>query len=325
MERQEELQQWMQSHLPDRLKSVQSLAGDASFRRYHRVFCQDDKSYILVDALPEHENSAAYLKVAKLFSNSGICVPDIYAADTERGFLLLKDFGDCLLLDDLSNRGPIPSYQQALNVLQQIQVIPTVQANLPNFDNDFIKRELFLFKDWFVEKYLGIELTTADENMLQDIFDEITRQILQQPKVCIHRDYQSRNLMVLNSGALGVIDFQDAMVGPITYDFVSLIKDCYIDWPVEIIEHFSQLFCQHYQIARKDFNAWFHMMVVQRHLKNLGIFARLAIRDQRRNYLQYYPRMINYVLESLTALPELTPLMTFFQKTIIPKLKLGAM
>lgn len=322
MERQQELEQWLKAQLADRPNTVQALPGDASFRRYHRVYA-DQKSYILVDARPEYENSETYLKVAKLFANSGICVPDVFAADAKRGFLLLKDFGDELLLDALA-ADPIARYQQSLRLLSQIQAIPLTACDLPVYDAQFMDKELSLFNEWYLSKHLGLTLNAAEHAMLEEMFAQIKSSLAAQEQVCIHRDFQSRNIMVLADGSLGLIDFQDAMIGPVSYDFVSLIKDCYIDWPPSVVMPIMTTFCQQQHYAIEEFKPWFHMAVIQRHLKNLGIFARLAYRDQRPQYLQYNPRLINYLTESFNALPEFSPLMNFFQTQIIPK-QIGVM
>ncbi|HSY26915.1 MAG TPA: phosphotransferase, partial [Burkholderiaceae bacterium] len=216
------------------LESLRPASADASFRRYFRVGASDGVSYIAMDAPPPQENVQTFMHVAEIFGQAGASVPKIVAHDIENGFLLLSDLGPTTYLHALNPDSAYKLYIDALDtlVLIQVQSRPDV---LPEYDRAFLLRELMIFPEWYIGKHLGVTLTDAQTADLNKVFDALLANILAQPQVYVHRDYHSRNLMVLPSGNPGVLDFQDARYGPITYDVVSLLRDAYIQWDEEVV------------------------------------------------------------------------------------------
>jgi len=289
--------------------AIQPVSGDASFRRYFRG--ETDKgNWILVDAPPDKEDSRPFLAVQATMLQCGVQVPQVLAADLHQGFMCLQDFGSDLmwpaleqarLREELVTAGKL--YKQAFDELLKIQRCPA-QA-LPAYDAALLQREVLLFSDWLCEGILKLELTAEDRRLLAALFELLVQSALAQPSVYVHRDYHSRNLMLLDSG-LGVIDFQDAVHGPFSYDLVSLLKDCYIAWPAASVESWAidYLARAHdarivHQLGEAEFLRSFHLMGVQRHLKAAGIFCRLWLRDGKPGYLQEIPRTLAYI----SALP----------------------
>jgi N-acetylmuramate 1-kinase len=315
MTQQQQLKQWLLEQLPDRVKSIQALPGDASTRCYYRVLGYKS-SYILVNAQAAPESMRSFAVVAQWFIQAGVCVPEIYAADYERGYVLLSDFGDQLLLFALrETTSPLPYYQQALSELHKIQGVDA-DSHLPHYTVAFMQQELALCHEWYLTRYLGLGLSGAEQAVWDEATGLITTQLSQQSQVCMHRDFQSRNLMLLPQGGIGVIDFQDAMLGPLSYDIVSLLNDCYIDWPVAVVKPLLEQFCAINSLDDLEFQRCFYYSVLQRHLKNLGVFSRLAIRDKRPNYCQHIPRILNYLQEAFAFLPEFAAMQGFFQQRI---------
>lgn len=307
------LEQWLQITLQQSNVHVIPLTGDASFRKYYRIHL-GEKSYIVMDAPPAQEPLAPFLAVQKLLESHQICVPTIYAVDEQQGFALLEDFGDTLLFNLLKTSHATPQqaekyYHAALDQLNQLQTCHE-QAPFPlaPFDANFIASELSHFKHWFLEKYLQLQLTAAEHKLIDDSCQKITQRILEQPSVFIHRDYHSRNIMLLKEGGLGIIDFQDAMLGPFTYDAVSLLKDCYLQWPTTYVTQWLQYFYNlspyKQQCSFNEFHDAFDYCGLQRHLKVLGIFARLYLRDNKPQYLQDLPLTRQYVMACLESYPE---------------------
>lgn len=289
---------------------VTPLAGDASFRRYFRIHFEKC-SWIAMDAPPDRENCRQFIDIAKRIKQTHLNVPDFFAINIEQGFLLLSDFGDRLLLDELSKSTANHYYEIALRDLIMMQTANT--ANIPDFDQAFMLQEIERFETWYLKQYRDIELTSQERQCLQNTYQQLILSANEQPHVFIHRDYHSRNLMILDEKKLGIIDFQDAMRGPITYDVVSLLHDCYITWPREEVLRWLQTYLQTAQhanlISRVDqtqFVRWFDWMGLQRHLKVLGIFARLYLRDSKPNYLQDIPRVLQYIIDVSNRYPELT-------------------
>ena len=281
------------------------VAGDASNRRYFR-FLWAGQSYILVEAPPATEKNAAFLAVRELLGSAGVKVPALYAVDLDRGFLLLEDLGDRVLLPEL-NAGSVEShYSEAFAVLRHIAALAPDEVDLPPYDRALLTEELSRFADWFVEALLDYTLNAAEQDVLDSLFARLIDSALEQPQVLVHRDFHSRNLMLQASGELAVIDFQDAVVGPITYDLVSLLRDCYIQWPpgqvsVWALQQRNALQAQGLLAAVDDeqYLCWFDWMGLQRHIKVLGTFARLYLRDGKSAYLDDLPLVIQYVLEIL--------------------------
>lgn len=316
--RQQEIDHWLNqiSHIPR--GELHPLTGDASFRRYFRLKSPSD-SFIVMDAPPEKERCGPFLAVAQGFQAAKIPVPQILAHDLDKGFMVLSDFGDDLLLNALTTETAPHLYQTAFEILvdiQSCQVFPEWQ--LPSFSAEFMQMELERFPEWYLQGYCKKTLSSAQADQLQQLFDKIISVAKEQPQVCIHRDYHSRNLMVMGGKQLGVLDFQDAMQGPFTYDLVSLLRDCYIDWSTQQVYdwvlQFKALLTQQgrfMDVSDAEFIRWFDWMGVQRHLKCIGIFARLALRDNKPSYLHYIPRIHTYLRDVTGRYPELELLQSF--------------
>lgn len=304
----------------DASAALQPLAGDASFRRYFRVNC-GDKNYIAMDAPPDREDCHPFVAIAKAFHALGLSVPMIHEFNAQQGFLLLSDLGDRLFLDVLNAETADALYQQAIDDLLVIQSCRDVPGHvLPYFDEALYLREMRLFQEWYLAKWHGVVLSSDQQAVLDDIYRRLIQKAQSQPEVCVHLDYHSRNLMVLQSGQTGILDFQDAREGPITYDLVSLLRDCYIDWPADQVERWALLYQKKALEAgllqeedAQQFLEWFDWMGVQRHLKCMGIFVRLKLRDKKPDYLQYIPRITRYIRDVCERTPELSGLLPFLK------------
>lgn len=317
--RQSQRQAWLQQHYPS--FELNPLAGDASFRRYFRVHSGDQR-FVLMDAPPPQEDCRPFVRFAEQLHAGQVRVPRIIAADVEQGFLLLEDMGDELLLHALRRESPDTYYRLAIDELLRIQQAPLTP--LPAFDADFVTMECRRFDEWFLQQHLGLSLSDADQRMLQSVYTLLADVSEAQPQTVIHRDYHSRNLMVLPNNRLGVIDFQDAMQGPVTYDLVSLLKDCYIDWPTEQVDVWAQYYLQQAQqclttIDWPSFKRWFDWQGIQRHIKAIGIFARLCHRDNKAGYINDIPRTLNYVIDTTQRYAEFQPFHQYLISTIAPK------
>lgn len=319
-----EFKLWIEEALGSEHFQINPLKGDASFRSYYRIHFAD-KSYIAMLAPPETEKTDAFVAIAKNWKTQGLHVPTVWAWQPQHGFVLLSDLGDTLLLDILNEETAPLYYAQALQTLLPMQMANPQDFPLPAFDSMHTRNELALFDEWFLGKLLKKSLSTEDQQTVKRVYDTLVKSVTDQPQVVIHRDYHSRNLMVLPNNMLGVIDFQDAMVGPITYDAVSLLKDCYIAWPRENISawvnDFYQMLVAHKRLDNcsfAQFMEWFDFVGLQRHLKVLGIFSRLNFRDNKPNYLHDIPRIMNYVLavtEQYTVLKEFD---TWLRRNVLP-------
>jgi len=319
---------WLTQDLRLRVTRIEPASADASFRRYFRVFRSGD-SLIVMDAPPDKEDVRPYLKVTDLLESIGAHVPHVHQADIERGLLLLEDLGGTHYLSKLkSGSDPDRLYGDALNVLADIQVKGgAAAAELAPYDREPLHRELMLMPEWFFAKHLQIELTSAERELMMASFEFLIREALVQPQVFVHRDYHSRNLMVLDEGNPGILDFQDALRGPIGYDLVSLLKDCYISWPRERVvgwvrEYGLALKARGVTAVRdeREFLRWFDMIGAQRHIKVLGIFARLWYRDGKSGYLADLPLTLDYVRETCTLYPELKEFSDFLENRVAPLL-----
>ncbi|MEW8624546.1 MAG: phosphotransferase [Candidatus Thiodiazotropha sp.] len=300
-------------------------SGDASFRRYFRIG-MGDKSYIAMDAPTDKEDTKPFIQVAKAFESIGLNVPHIHAMNLQQGFLLLEDLGDVLYLDRLNPQTVDRLYGDALGALVTLQACGPLHG-LPRYDRKLLINEMELFRDWLLEAHLQLQLSREERQLLDNLFQLLADNALQQPQVCVHRDYHSRNLMVVNTHNPGVIDFQDAVIGPVTYDLVSLLKDCYIEWPAEQVEAWAmgyfELACQSGVLTQEDessFLTWFDLMGVQRHLKASGIFARLNQRDGKPGYLQDIPRTLNYILGVADRYQATRELGEFLRLRVMPSL-----
>jgi aminoglycoside/choline kinase family phosphotransferase len=294
--------------------SLRPASADASFRRYFRVDTQSGQSLIVMDAPPPQEDVRPFVKVAELFSATGVSVPTILAQDTERGFLLLSDLGSTTYLRQLNPDTAHKLYLDAIDALIQLQVQSRAGV-LPVYDRELLHRELMLFPDWYVTRHLKATLSDAQSADLNRVFDMLLANNLAQAQVYVHRDYHSRNLMVMDKGNPGILDFQDAVYGPITYDLVSLLRDAYIQWDEELVLDWA---IRYWERARKaglpvshDVDAFyrdFEFMGLQRHLKVLGIFARLYHRDGKDGYLKDMPMVMDYTRKTAYRYKEFAPL-----------------
>ncbi len=296
------------------IDTLRPASSDASFRRYFRVDTAAGGTAIVMDAPPPQEDVRPFIDVASLFSATGVSVPSVLAHDIEQGFLLLSDLGTTTYLHQLAPDTAHALYLDAIDSLVLMQV--NSQPNkLPVYDRAMLQRELMLFPDWYVNKHLGVTLTSAQQTELNGVFDALLANNLAQPQVYVHRDYHSRNLMVLAKGNPGILDFQDAVYGPITYDLVSLLRDAYIEWDEEIVLDWA---IRYWERARRaglpvnpDIDAFyrdFEFMGLQRHLKVLGIFARLYHRDGKDAYLKDLPLVMQYTRKAAGRYKVLSPL-----------------
>ncbi len=276
--------------------SLTALPNDASFRRYFRLKTSNS-SYIIMDN-PDTASCQPFIALSHALRSHGLNTPDILQHNHAEGFLLLTDFGDQQLLQALNSANMKKLYQKALTVLARIQTCDaSTHWPIPIFTADFMYQELELFRQWFLEVYLNLLLSPATLKALSINFTQLAAEIAHQPMVFMHRDYHSANLMLLPNEEIGVLDFQDAFLGPITYDLVSLLKDCYIDWPEKNIQELAFSFRNDIKLKVSDelFLRWFDLMGLQRHLKALLTFSRKFSRDHNANYLKYIPRTLNYI------------------------------
>jgi aminoglycoside/choline kinase family phosphotransferase len=312
VERLTQLQQWIARLYPGRAFSLAPASADASFRRYFRVHF-DERSVIAMDAPPSHEDCAPFIHVDKLFLAAGVHVPEILAENLRDGFLLLSDLGRETYLQVLQPTNADYLYIQAIDSLIKIQ-LASRGGELPDYDKALLTRELKLFPDWYLAKWRKRELNSRQAATLDQMFALVLDNNLAQPKVYVHRDYHSRNLMVSDPNP-GILDFQDAVYGPITYDLVSLFKDAYISWDEELILDWVIRYWEKARVAglpvHRDFTDFyrdFEFMGVQRHLKVLGIFARLYFRDGKDGYLKDLPLVMRYLRRACERYRELNPL-----------------
>ncbi|MCP1416754.1 aminoglycoside/choline kinase family phosphotransferase [Pseudomonas laurylsulfativorans] len=292
--------------------TLTAASSDASFRRYFR-WEGDGKSFIVMDAPPPQENCKPFVDIAFLLAKSGINVPKIYAEDLERGFLLLNDLGNKTYLDVIDSENADDLFNDALQALLAFQQLPMV-APLPSYDVALLRRELELFPEWYVKRELGIEFDAAQQVLWQQVSELLIDSALAQPKVLVHRDYMPRNLM-LSEPNPGVLDFQDAVYGPVTYDVTCLFKDAFLSWPEERVSGWLESYWQQavalgipVQPELEDFLRASDLMGVQRHLKVIGIFARICHRDGKPRYLGDVPRFFAYIDAVIARRPELAEL-----------------
>lgn len=330
--RQNALNKWLKLQLDSTSFTLSPLAGDASFRRYFRLY-HSNKTQIVMDAPPEQETLQPFIVISALLREVGVHAPRVHAQDSTQGFAILDDFGDILLLNRLSVHTAEKLYETAIATLISMQNChnSTLSA-LPRFDYSFIMTELTVFREWFLDHYLKLQLSVEEKNILDETFDWLAKEIIQQPQVFIHRDYHSRNIMLLDDELgravpkdqdniqLGIIDFQDAMQGPLTYDLVSLLKDCYIQWSQDQVIQWASRFYEKtsaiYQWSFSEFICAFNLCGLQRHLKVLGVFSRLHIRDKKSNYLQDLPLTLHYAMQCLESYKELESFYQFMKNRV---------
>ncbi|WP_460369687.1 aminoglycoside phosphotransferase family protein [Pseudomonas sp. Tul1A2] len=296
--------------------TLTAASSDASFRRYFR-WEGEGRSFVVMDAPPPQENCKPFVDIAFLLAKSGINVPKIYAEDLERGFLLLNDLGNKTYLDVIDGENADALFDDALQALLAFQQLPMV-APLPSYDVALLRRELELFPEWYVKRELGIEFDATQQQQWQQVSDLLIDSALAQPKVLVHRDYMPRNLMISEPNP-GVLDFQDAVYGPVTYDVTCLFKDAFLSWPEERVRGWLESYWQQASALNipvqpdfEDFLRASDLMGVQRHLKVIGIFARICHRDGKPRYLADVPRFFSYIEAVIARRPELAELQTLF-------------
>lgn len=323
--RKDALVHWLEQELRMPIDSIEPASSDASFRRYFRV-SRGQQRFIVMDAPPAKENLQPFIEVAKLFARAKINVPDIFQQNLKQGFLLLQDFGSQCFLDALQAGSAAALYRYALDSLFWLQGnIDIGSCGLPVYDESLLKRELGIFEEWYLQKFVRLDLNRSERQIIAATGSFLCTSALQQPRVCVHRDYHSRNLMVTAENPPGVLDFQDAVIGPVTYDLVSLLRDCYIAWPEQQIESWMRDYYQRLleqggiSCSLGQFRRWFDLMGMQRHLKATGIFARLYLRDAKPDYLADIPRTMNYVLQVCSRYKELSAFRQLLHKYRLPR------
>jgi aminoglycoside/choline kinase family phosphotransferase len=310
------VQSWTSACLDEREIVLERASEDASFRRYFRVRARG-RTWIVMDAPPEREDCAPFVKVARLMHAAGVHVPEIVAQDLEHGFLLLSDLGTTTYLKALDASNADALFSDAIDALIRWQLASRPDV-LPPYDEGLLKRELELFREWYVQRHLGLTLDAAQHEAIDGIFGRLVDSALAQPKVFVHRDYMPRNLMVSEPNP-GVLDFQDAVYGPVSYDVVSLFRDAFMSWPEARVLDWT---ARYWERAKKaglpvdaDFGAYyraFEWMGLQRHFKVLGIFARIYYRDGKAGYLEDTPRFRTYVREVASRYSELSAINRLF-------------
>lgn len=350
MQRQKQLTDWLSGLFPNETFTIAPASADASFRRYFRATFVDGITKVVMDAPPQHEDCKPFLHVGKLFEDAGTHVPHVYAQDLKQGFLLLSDLGNTTYLQGFPAGKPSQLYGDATDALIRIQ-LASKEKELPPYDEALLRRELNLFPEWYIAKHLGVTLTAKQQAKLEEVFKRILANNLAQPCVYVHRDYHSRNLMVVESplsnslplagertnekgnfqSSPGILDFQDAVYGPITYDLASLFKDAYIRWEEEEI---MDWLIRYWENARKaglpvredfgDFYRDYEMMGVQRHIKVLGIFARLYHRDGKDGYLKDMPLVMDYLRRACERYIDLKPLLNLLMELEMHVQKTGS-
>jgi aminoglycoside/choline kinase family phosphotransferase len=314
---------------------IRAVSGDASFRRYFRGFT-GSRSWILVDAPPAKESSHTFVEIARRLARGGVAVPEVVQINLELGFMCLADFGDTLLWSKLDAAQEDPDaqptadalYHSAFSELLKIQQCDGSTPPLPLYDEALLLREMRLFTDWFCGGIMQFKLSAFEISMLEHVYGFLVEAALAQPQVFVHRDYHSRNLMYRDHAPPGVLDFQDAVLGPVTYDLVSLLKDCYIAWPRERVDGWVLEYAAEaahagilVDVVPQKFLRDFNLMGLQRHLKVAGIFGRLWLRDGKSRYLQDIPLTLRYISEVLPDYPELKVFSDWLQTKILPGLE----
>ena len=317
LDRKQGLTAWARERLNLPNLTLQLISGDASFRRYYRA-----AGRIWVDAPPATEKNREFVRNAAALAEAGIRAPQVDAVDYRAGWLCVSDLGDTLLLSQLNETSVDEWYAKAIDLLPQLA---SVHLPLEPFDRAFMARENTIFPEWLLECHLGLTLTAAETQLLADTFSRLAECNLAQPQVVMHRDYHSRNLMVCDDGELAVIDFQDMVLGPLSYDLVSLLKDCYVRWPDSVVRQGVARAYQAYGGAgllagysADEFRLAFDWCGMQRHLKAAGIFTRLHHRDGKSGYLADIPRTLGYVAEVAAASHELQDFADWLQRRVLP-------
>jgi aminoglycoside/choline kinase family phosphotransferase len=327
-ERLEQLKRWLEDELDFSEYTLRPASADASFRRYFRVL-HEGVSYVVMDAPPEKEDSQPFINISRMLFDLGLNVPEVIDENLRQGFLLLSDLGSTPYLDVLDEETVERLYGDALGALATLQACTPYNAALPAYDRVLLLNEMELSREWLVGKHLGLSLDDTQTGVIDSVFELLAENALAQPRVCVHRDYHSRNLMQTAINNPGILDFQDAVIGPLTYDLVSLLRDCYIEWPRARVEDWALgyqdlalqsgiLHAEHDD--PQQFLRWFDLMGMQRHLKAAGIFARLMHRDGKAGYLQDIPRTLGYVVDVAGRYDELHVFGRFIDTEVLSRL-----
>jgi aminoglycoside/choline kinase family phosphotransferase len=331
MDRQRALLHWLRDQLGLDNFRLEPASADASFRRYFRLIPARGKSLIVMDAPPEKEDCEPFVRITGLLWDVGLNVPELLEVNLDQGFLLLGDLGSQPYLGALTEETVSQLYGDALDALSQMQHRAPSDKRLPPYGRELLLAEMELFREWLVGRHLGLRLANAEHSLLDRSFDLLAERALAQPAVFVHRDYHSRNLMVTGRNNPGILDYQDAVVGGVTYDLVSLLRDCYVRWPRDRVERWVEEYRRRLvtlglvdaTVAPGEFLGWFDWMGVQRHLKASGIFARLRHRDGKAGYLADIPRTLGYIREVAPGYPELAGLGAFIEEQLQPLLESG--
>jgi aminoglycoside/choline kinase family phosphotransferase len=309
----QKIKEWLAT-TPYKKYEISVASADASFRKYYRL-TKEDKSFLLMDSSLEKESLTPFLDVTQRLLNAAVQVPHIYEKNLSLGYLVIEDFGDTHLLSQLNAANFSTLYEKAIDEIIKMQDADA--SDLPLYDKAFLHFEMDLMREWYLEKKLGLTLTQTEEKMLAKSLEHISNAVLEQPQgIFVHRDYHSRNIMLTSDNRLGIIDYQDAMSGAVTYDLVSLLKDCYIAFERAEIERLALYFRDKKALATSDaeFLRWFDFMGLQRHIKVLGIFSRLHLRDGKNGYLEDIPLTLKYVIDTAKRYEETQALATFLEK-----------
>ena len=328
MERLQQIESWLKQHFPQQSFTLAPASADASFRRYFRATFDDGSTRIVMDAPPQHEDCKPFIHVSQLFHTAGVHVPEVLAQDLERGFLLLTDLGNPTYLSQLNAQSMKALYLDAIDALIKIQ-LASKPDELPPYDQALLQHEMNLFEDWYVNKHLGIQLNEEQKGWLTSSMDAILANNLAQGQVYVHRDYHSRNLMITQPNP-GILDFQDAVYGPITYDLVSLLRDAYIEWTEQEV---LDMFIRCWERAKKaglpvhddasEFYKDFELMGAQRQIKVIGIFTRLCHRDGKDGYLKDIPLVMQYLRKTCERYIALGPLLKLLNQLEGTEVKVG--
>ncbi len=321
----EKIESWARQIFAGDEIQISPASADASFRRYFRVEHKND-SQIIMDAPPEKEDSEPFVRISSYLSKLDLNVPTVLNSLAEQGFYLLTDLGSVPYLDRLSSENADRLYLDAMRALLVMQSKGKEhEAKIPSYSKDLLLTEMGLFSDWYLGHELGVSLSKRQSEIVQSSYQMLTDSAWQQPKVFVHRDYHSRNLMYVEAHNPGILDFQDAVWGPITYDLVSLLRDCYIAWPEQRVEAWLKKYYAMLSetnllrdVSVTQFMRWFDLMGIQRHLKASGIFARLKHRDNKSGYIKDIPRTMNYIISVASQYPEFDDFLSVMDELGIP-------
>ncbi len=293
--------------------SLEIASADASFRKYYRL-TKGDESVLLMDSSLEKESLSPFIDVTQRLLHVGVNAPEILEKNLDDGFLIIKDFGNTHYLNVLDEKNFKTLYSKAIECILEMQKADATA--LPIYDKEFLHVEMNLMRDWYLQKRLNLTLSDSQEELIKTTLNSISDVVLEQPQgLFVHRDFHSRNIMLTDDGTIGVIDYQDAMCGAVTYDLVSLLKDCYIEYPSEDIQRLALEFRDKANLHVDDetFIKWFDFMGLQRHIKVLGIFSRLYLRDGKDGYLKDIPLTLKYVIETASRYDETKELAEFLK------------